>query len=196
MPEQPGVPENLTPEELLHFVGRVFGMKPGERERRIGELAELLSMGSFLKRRMSGFSKGMVKRAGLAAALFHEPDLLLLDEPTTGVDPISRREFWNILNDLHLSQTTIVVSTPYMDEADRCSKVGLMYQGSLVICDTPKNIRNRVEGEIIELHSNNWNTAHTLVNTLPWVLEIQTYGEALHIFVDSAQKRIPALERN
>jgi ABC-2 type transport system ATP-binding protein len=81
-----------------------------------------------------------------------------------------------------------------MDEADRCSKVGLMYQGNLVICDTPINIRNRIEGEIIELHSNQWKAAHSIIETFPWVLEIQTYGEALHIFVDSAQKRMPKLE--
>ena len=91
MPEQPGVPESLTPAELLHFVGRVLGMKPGDRERRIGELAELLSMGGFLSRRMAGFSKGMVKRVGLAAALFHGPEDLGLNRRGCFTDLIQKQ---------------------------------------------------------------------------------------------------------
>lgn len=185
----------LTVVENLRFFAELYNVERSLMDQRMERLLTFARLTEFTTRRAGHLSGGMQKKLALACTLIHEPKLLLLDEPTTGVDPISRREFWNILNDLHLSQTTIVVSTPYMDEADRCSKVGLMYQGSLVICDTPKNIRNRVEGEIIELHSNNWNTAHALINTLPWVLEIQTYGEALHIFVDSAQKRIPELEK-
>ncbi|MCJ7717422.1 MAG: hypothetical protein MUO54_13005, partial [Anaerolineales bacterium] len=104
-------------------------------------------------------------------------------------DPVSRREFWNILTDLHLEGTTIVVSTPYMDEADRCSQVGLIYQGNLVICDTPSGIRDRLEGEIIKIVTDDWQKARELLLPLPGVLEVQSYGEALHVLVDSSSKR-------
>jgi ABC-2 type transport system ATP-binding protein len=114
----------------------------------------------------------------------------LLDEPTTGVDPISRREFWNILSELHLEGTTIIVSTPYMDEADRCSRVGLMYQGRLVVCAPPQEIRAQVEGELIQLCPDDWQKALPILKNLPGVLEIQTYGELLHILVDSVEDRL------
>jgi ABC-2 type transport system ATP-binding protein len=142
----------------------------------------------------------MKKKLALACTLIHEPELLLLDEPTTGVDPISRREFWGILTELHLSGTTIVVSTPYMDEADRCSRVGLLYNGKMVICDSPRKIRGQIKGDMLELRSENWQTAHEILEKQPGVLEIQTYGESLHILVDSAKKELPvikkALEKN
>jgi len=137
----------------------------------------------------------MKKKLALASTLLHRPPILLLDEPTTGVDPVSRREFWNILNDLHLDGTTIVVSTPYMDEADRCSKVGLIYQGNLVICDTPAGIRDRLEGEIIKIVTDDWQKARELLLPLPGVLEVQSYGEALHVLVDSSSKRERELTR-
>jgi ABC-2 type transport system ATP-binding protein len=123
-----------------------------------------------------------------------------LDEPTTGVDPVSRREFWNILTELHLESTTIVVSTPYMDEADRCSTVGLMYEGKMVICASPKEIQSQMEGDLIELFPKDWQSAINIIKPIQGVLEIQTYGEALHIVVDSAELRLPqitgTLEKN
>jgi ABC-2 type transport system ATP-binding protein len=137
----------------------------------------------------------MKKKLALACTLIHEPPLLLLDEPTTGVDPISRREFWDILTELYLGGTTIVVSTPYMDEADRCSRVGLMYEGAMIVCDTPQNIRSQIQGDLIELKSADWRRAKEILQKLPGVLEIQTYGESLHILVDSEEKRLASLEK-
>jgi ABC-2 type transport system ATP-binding protein len=90
----------------------------------------------FTDRRAGQLSGGMQKKLALACTLIHRPDVLLLDEPTTGVDPVSRREFWDILTDLHISGTTIVVSTPYMDEAERCNRVGLLFKGTLIECGT------------------------------------------------------------
>ena len=88
-----------------------------------------------------------------------------------------------------------MVSTPYMDEADRCSRVGLMYAGKLAICDSPKSIRDQIQAELIELYPQDWQSAHKLIGTLPGVLEVQTYGESLHILVDSGEKRLPQIER-
>jgi ABC-2 type transport system ATP-binding protein len=136
----------------------------------------------------------MKKKLALACTLIHRPQILLLDEPTTGVDPVSRREFWDILTDLYLEGTTIVVSTPYMDEADRCSRVGFMYEGRLIVCAEPQQIRAQIKGELIELRPHDWQAARTLVETLPGVLEVQTYGDLLHVLVDSAQDRLPEIE--
>jgi ABC-2 type transport system ATP-binding protein len=142
----------------------------------------------------------MKKKLALACTLIHEPKILLLDEPTTGVDPVSRREFWEILTELNLGGTTILVSTPYMDEADRCARVGLIYAGRLVICDTPSAIRSELPGELIELRPADWRTARAMVAEFPGVLQVQTYGESLHLIVDSAAERLPqiksALEAN
>ncbi len=137
----------------------------------------------------------MQKKLALACTLIHQPDMLLLDEPTTGVDPVSRREFWDILTDLYTEGTTILVSTPYMDEADRCSRVGLMYQGRLVKVDTPKAIRAPLEGRVIELQPDDWQAARAMAGELPGVEEVQTYGESLHLLVDSGQKRLPQIEK-
>ena len=148
----------------------------------------------FKQRRAEKLSGGMQKKLSLACTLIHQPPILLLDEPTTGVDPISRREFWNILTDLHLQGTTILISTPYMDEADRCTRVGLMYQGRLVKCAPPQEIRSSVQGELIELTPSNWKKALQLIEDLPGVIEIQTYGESLHILVDSVVDRLPMIK--
>lgn len=136
----------------------------------------------------------MQKKLALACTLIHQPEILLLDEPTTGVDPISRREFWDILTDLHVDGTTIIVSTPYMDEADRCSRVGLMYDGRMVICAPPLEIRAQIQGEVIEIRPDDWSAAGTFLKDLPGVLEVQTYGESLHLLVDSSSERLPQIE--
>ena len=137
----------------------------------------------------------MKKKLALASTLLHRPSILLLDEPTTGVDPISRREFWNILNELHVQGTTIVVSTPYMDEADRCSRVGLMYQGTIVVCDTPANIRGDVGADVIKIISTDWQKAREVLGTLSDIQEIQSYGEALHVLVNSASKQKQTIKK-
>jgi ABC-2 type transport system ATP-binding protein len=149
----------------------------------------------FRDRRAAKLSGGMQNKQALTCTLFHEPEILLLDEPTTGVDPVSRREFWNILTDLHLDGTTILVSTPYMDEADRCSRVGLMYAGRMVVCDTPPNIRAQVSGELIAFVPEDWHAATSLMAGFPGVFEVQTYGEMLHVLVDSSKKRLPQIEK-
>ena len=131
----------------------------------------------------------MQKKLALACTLIHQPEIIFLDEPTTGVDPVSRREFWDILTELHLQGVTIFVSTPYMDEAERCSRVGLMYKGQLIVCDAPEKIKGLVTGELLELRPSELRRAEKVVASAPGVLEVQTYGDLLHIFVDSAVQR-------
>jgi len=136
----------------------------------------------------------MQKKLALACTLIHRPEIIFLDEPTTGVDPISRREFWNILTELHLDKVTLFVSTPYMDEAERCSRVGLMFEGNIIVCDTPGHIKTLVQGQLLELRPERLREAGQIIAQLPGVLEVQTYGDLLHVFVDDAAQRAPAIE--
>ncbi|MFA9491092.1 MAG: ABC transporter ATP-binding protein [Anaerolineales bacterium] len=185
----------LTVAENLQFFSELYDVEPTVIHERTERLLEFAGLKEFTSRRAAHLSGGMKKKLALACTLIHEPPLLLLDEPTTGVDPISRREFWDILTELYLGGTTIVVSTPYMDEADRCSRVGLMYEGEMIVCDTPQNIRGQIKGDLIELKSADWRRAKGILQDMPGVIEIQTYGEALHILVDSEEKRLASLER-
>jgi ABC-2 type transport system ATP-binding protein len=179
----------LTVSENLHFFSDIYGVDPKEEDERAERLLAFAGLKEFKDRRAEYLSGGMKKKLALACTLIHEPEILLLDEPTTGVDPVSRREFWEILTELNLSGTTILVSTPYMDEADRCERVGLIYEGRLVICDTPARIRDELPGEVLELHPGDWRAARSVVTGLPGIYQVQTYGEALHLIVDSAKKR-------
>lgn len=185
----------LSVVENLSFFAELYGVLRPEIDSRTERLLEFAGLAEFRHRRAAHLSGGMQKKLALACTLIHQPPLLLLDEPTTGVDPVSRREFWDILTDLHLEGTSIVISTPYMDEADRCSMVGLMYQGRLVECAPPREIRRQVEGELLELHTGDWQAACDALSGLPGVLEVQTYGRKLHLLVDSRRKRMRQIER-
>lgn len=184
---------DLTVSENLNFFADVFEVTGDERRQRVGRLLEFARLTEFKDRRAAHLSGGMQKKLALACTLVHQPQILFLDEPTTGVDPVSRREFWEILTDLHLQGITIFVSTPYMDEAERCSRVALLYRGRLIVCDTPEHIRQMLEGELIEVRTADLKRAREAAATLAGILEIQTYGDLLHVFVDDAGHRTPQI---
>lgn len=179
---------DLSVVENLNFFADVFGIPRKVRAERIDRLLEFARLKEFRKRRAGQLSGGMQKKLGLACTLIHEPDILYLDEPTTGVDPVSRREFWDILAALHVQGVTIVVSTPYMDEAERCSRVGLMYGGRLIECATPAEIRRRVPGQVIQFRPADRIRARAVLRVTPGIREVQSYGELLHVFVDDAEQ--------
>jgi ABC-2 type transport system ATP-binding protein len=181
--------------ENLQFFAELFDVSKQEQKERTQRLLEFAGLMEFTDRRAAKLSGGMQKKLALACTLIHQPAILLLDEPTTGVDPVSRREFWNILTELHVQGTTIIVSTPYMDEADRCSRVGLMYAGVLVECDTPQNIRSKLDGDIIQVQAEDWQRALETVAGLEGVRETQTYGEAVNLLVDNGVRRVRQIER-
>ncbi|MGA9350000.1 MAG: ATP-binding cassette domain-containing protein [Anaerolineae bacterium] len=185
---------DLSVVENLCFFADVFEVGRQEREERLVQLLKFAGLTEFRSRRAMHLSGGMQKKLALAGTLIHRPEILFLDEPTTGIDPVSRREFWDILLDLHLQGITILVSTPYMDEAERCSRVGLMYQGRLIVCDEPESIKELVSGDLIEIRPTNLRQASEALADLKGVLEIQTYGDLLHVFVDNAPRRIAELE--
>jgi len=184
---------DLSVIENLNFFADIFEVRGQERKAMIARLLEFARLTEFHGRRAAHLSGGMQKKLALACTLIHQPEILFLDEPTTGVDPISRREFWDILSELHLQGITIFVSTPYMDEAERCSRVGLMYRGRLIVCDQPDRVKGLVSGELIELRPANLRQAKETIADLEGLLEVQTYGDLLHVFVDDASKRMPEL---
>ncbi|MEE9512538.1 MAG: ABC transporter ATP-binding protein [Anaerolineales bacterium] len=184
----------LTVLENLRFFSELYDVTADEFALRSERLLEFAALSPFKDRRADNLSGGMQKKLALACTLIHEPEILILDEPTTGVDPISRREFWDILAELYINGTTVIVSTPYMDEADRCSRVGLMYEGRMVVCDNPEAIRSQLEGEVVQVRSDDWQAARVVLGELPGILETQSYGESIHLLVDSAEKRIPEVE--
>jgi len=185
---------DLTVLENLNFFADIFGVRGDERRERIDRLLAFARLTEFKKRRAAHLSGGMQKKLALACTLIHQPEIIFLDEPTTGVDPVSRREFWDILTELHLQGVTLFVSTPYMDEAERCSRVGLMFEGKIIVCDVPERIKGMVEGELLELRPANLRAAERVITGLPGVLEVQTYGDLLHVFVDEANRRLPELQ--
>lgn len=184
---------DLSVWENLNFFADVFEMSGPERSERIQQLLDFARLNEFRDRRAAHLSGGMQKKLALACTLIHTPDIIFLDEPTTGVDPVSRREFWDILTDLHLQGITLVVSTPYMDEAERCSRVGMMYQGRLVVCDSPGQIKGMVHGELIALWTSDMRRAQTVLTSLDCVLELQTYGDQLRLFVDDVASTGPRI---
>jgi len=183
---------DLSVWENLNFYADIFGVHGRDRKARIDRLLDFARLGPFRERRAAQLSGGMQKKLALACTLIHRPEILLLDEPTLGVDPVSRREFWDILAELHIAGATILVSTPYMDEAERCSRIGLLYRGRLLICDTTDKVRAMVRGELLELRPATAEMARLAASALSQmegVLELQTYGDLLHVFVDSFERR-------
>ncbi len=185
---------DLTVLENLVFFADIFEVGRVERAERIERLLEFARLTEFKGRRAAHLSGGMQKKLALACTLIHQPDIIFLDEPTTGVDPVSRREFWDILTELHLQGVTLFVSTPYMDEAERCSRVALMFEGSVIVCDTPERIKGLVKGDLLELRPDRLRDAGRVIQGLPGVLEVQTYGDLLHVFVDDAGLRAPGVQ--
>jgi ABC-2 type transport system ATP-binding protein len=189
------LPADLTVMENMLFFAKIQGVESDQQKKRIPELLAFAGLTNFTERLAGQLSGGMKKKLALACSLVHEPKVVLLDEPTLGVDPVSRREFWNLLGNLRVEKgLTVFVCTPYMDEAERCTRVGLMYAGKLIADDTPANIKKMVTGELLEIAPADFVVARDLVASLDCVKELQTYGDRLHVFVDNEAKRKPEIE--
>lgn len=184
------LPADLTVAENMAFFATLHDVDPREQRRRIPELLEFAGLGRFTGRLAGRLSGGMKKKLALACSLVHQPEVVLLDEPTLGVDPVSRREFWTLLDNLRVERgLTILVCTPYMDEAERCNRVGLMYQGRLIADGSPDEIKAMVPGKLLEFTPSQPAQAASIVATLKGVLEVQSYGHMLHVFVDQPNIR-------
>lgn len=193
MPQRFALYPDLTVLENLNFFADMFGSPRAERAALIDRLLGFARLGPFTTRYARNLSGGMQKKLALAATLMHRPQVLLLDEPTTGVDPVSRREFWDLLTNVHLEGVTIVVSTPYLDEAERCSRVALLEHGNLIACDAPDRLRANLGGLAFEGHSGQARAAERAAQGLPGVLNANTYGGIVRVLVDDAA-RVSAIE--
>ncbi|MFA5105037.1 MAG: ABC transporter ATP-binding protein [Candidatus Margulisiibacteriota bacterium] len=182
---------DLTVEENLDFFADIHLIDEKEKETRKRELLAFSRLEKYKDRFAGNLSGGMKQKLALSCTLIHTPKVLFLDEPTTGVDPISRREFWRILKSL-VPKVTIFVSTPYMDEAEKCNKIGLMHEGSIMVCDTPENVKTSMKSHIIEFLCSDIRAASEKLG-LRYDLEI--FGDRLHIVSDDPAKDMADIKR-
>ncbi len=193
--QQNVLPGDLTVMENMLFFAGVHSMTREAQKKRIPELLEFAGLSNFTDRLAGRLSGGMKKKLALACSLIHSPQVVVLDEPTLGVDPVSRREFWNLLGNLRAEQgLTIFVNTPYMDEAERCTEIGLIYAGKVIASGTPTQIKAMIPGHVIEFTPSIFPPAQKAVTGMDGVLEVQTYGDKLHVFVDDVPRRKAQIE--
>ncbi|MEA3342346.1 MAG: ABC transporter ATP-binding protein [Chloroflexota bacterium] len=193
--QQFALPADLTVMENMRFFANIQSVSREEQKHRVPALLEFAGLSDFTNRLAGRLSGGMKKKLALACSLVHEPQVVMLDEPTLGVDPVSRREFWDMLGDLRVEKgLTIFFCTPYMDEAERCNWVGLMYQGRLIAHDSPETIKGMVPGRLLEFTPSDFVPAWRMVEEMEGMLEVQTYGAMLHLFVDAPDRRRGEIE--
>jgi ABC-2 type transport system ATP-binding protein len=173
---------DLTIDENIEFFARIHGVR-GFRERR-EELLAFTRLEPFRARLADRLSGGMKQKLALACTLIHSPRLVLLDEPTTGVDPVSRREFWLILSDLLGQGITIVMSTPYLDEAERATRVGLMHEGRLLAVDRPGALRSSMSGTVLEVVCGDIRRACAVLRLTGVFSDVQLFGDRINVVVD------------
>ena len=180
---------DLTVDENIEFFAEIHGVKDYRARR--NELLEFTRLTPFRTRLAEKLSGGMKQKLALACTLIHTPEVILLDEPTTGVDPVSRRDFWKVLSSLLKAGITIIMTTPYLDEAERCSRVALMNEGKVLVADTPQNVKKVMKGTIVEIVSPNIRECFRRLKQFPAVREVQAFGDRLNIVVDDAEKDVP-----
>ncbi|MHB0913375.1 MAG: ABC transporter ATP-binding protein [Armatimonadota bacterium] len=190
MPQTFGLYGDLTVMENLEFYADLYQVPPEVRPGRVRELLDFSRLGPFTDRLARNLSGGMKQKLALAAILIPEPRLLLLDEPTTGVDPVSRRDFWQILYDLNREGVTLVVSTPYMDEAERCARLAFMFEGRTIAIDTPEGLRGLMRGEVLELATPDERRVRSIVAGMPGVLGVEIFGDRVHVVVEDAEAMV------
>jgi ABC-2 type transport system ATP-binding protein len=192
--QQFGLYGDLSVQENIEFFGEVFDVPQNEVKQRAAELLDFAGLGDFTNRPAAKLSGGMQKKLGLASALVHRPRVLLLDEPTGGVDPVARQEFWHLLISLLRGGSAVLVSTPYMDEAMRFNRVIFMNHGKVLTQGEPRKLMQRLEGRILELDTDDQVAARLIALDDPEVEDVHTFGNHLHLRVSSAEgpmKRIP-----
>lgn len=184
MPQRFSLYPDLSIDQNLNFFADLFGVTNRERDARKKRLYQFSRLEPFADRLAGKLSGGMKQKLALSCTLIHEPKLLVLDEPTTGVDPVSRNEFWNILKELRSEGVTILVSTPYMDEAVRCDTIAVMHEGRILIEGKPESISDAFPDQLFALHSDDVVREGNLVQSVSVVEMVQAFGDSLHIAVD------------
>jgi ABC-2 type transport system ATP-binding protein len=184
LPQRFSLYDDLTVLENIRFFAEVRGQSAEDWRPRCMEILEFVGLEMFKDRRAGQLSGGMKQKLGLAAALVHRPKVLLLDEPTTGVDPVTRQDFWQLIIRLAAEEgVALLVSTPYMDEAARCTRVGFMQRGRIITEDTPEKLRMRLDGRILELRGEPLPLLRKIAQQVEDVEDAQMFGDRIHLRV-------------
>jgi ABC-2 type transport system ATP-binding protein len=190
MPQRFGLYEDLTVQENINFYADLFGIGRVERDRNSTELLAAAGLSEFRRRLAGNLSGGMKQKLGLVCALIHTPKVILLDEPTNGVDPVSRRDFWKILYSLVAQGVAILTSTSYLDEAERCHRVGLLHHGRLLFCDRPEELKKKFPGGLLAVRAPDPPQVRDALSNAPGVRSALLVGDRVHLFVDHAEFRL------
>jgi ABC-2 type transport system ATP-binding protein len=184
MAQRFGLYTDLTVEENMSFYSDLFGITGTARVELSARLLRMTRMEPFTKRQAGKLSGGMKQKLALMCTLLHKPRVLFLDEPTNGVDPVSRRDFWTILYQLVRDGLTVFVSTAYLDEAERANRVGFMHHGRMIRCDTPAALKHGLSEHVYLLQSEDHHRTISILEKQPGVLTVQPTGADLHLFLD------------
>ena len=193
MAQRFGLYPDLTVLENIAFYAELYEVPRAGRDERVERLLAFSNLTPFKRRQAGNLSGGMKQKLGLACALIHTPRVLFLDEPTNGVDPVSRRDFWRILYQLQQEGVTIFVSTAYLDEAERCNRIGLLHQGRLLACDTVEGVKGLLKGSLLELRCDQPRRASILLRTAA-LGTVALFGDRIHILVEDADRGRTAIE--
>jgi ABC-2 type transport system ATP-binding protein len=183
MSQRFGLYTDLTVSENIEFYADLYQVPRSERPARLQRLYAFSGLGPFADRLAGKLSGGMKQKLGLCAALIHEPDILLLDEPTFGVDPISRRDLWLIIHEMVASGVTVVVSTAYLDEAERCDRVALFYKGRVAVIERPDALQHRLHGQVLAARTDQPRRAHDLLKRHSAVRQAVLFGDTVHVIL-------------
>ncbi|MEZ5354976.1 MAG: ABC transporter ATP-binding protein [Bryobacteraceae bacterium] len=195
MAQRFGLYGDLTVGENMRFYADLFGIDAAERDRLAPRLLAMTRMEPFLDRPAAKLSGGMKQKLALMCTLLHHPRVLLLDEPTNGVDPVSRRDFWAILRDLVEDGLTLLLTTAYMDEAERCDRVALMSEGRIIRCAPPRQLRESLPETCYEVETANQQADRRRLATLPGVTAVRPAGSVLHVFLEPDAAPEPAWKK-
>jgi len=193
MSQRFGMYEDLTVKENLDFYADLYRVPKAERPERLKRLYDFSRLGEFTDRLAGNLSGGMKQKLSLSCALIHKPDILLLDEPTFGVDPISRRELWLILHEMVAEGITIVVSTSYLDEAERCDRVALLNEGRLLALDAPAALQTSLPGRMLAIEAVEPRPARDVLRQAAFVQSAYLFGDVIHVLVDAGTSDDDAL---
>jgi len=187
MAQRFGLYPDLTVQENIDFYADLYEVPKSGRNDRLERLLAFSNLTPFRRRLAGNLSGGMKQKLGLACALIHTPRVLFLDEPTNGVDPVSRRDFWRILYQLQQERVTIFVSTAYLDEAERCNRIGLLHQGRLLACDTVDGVKDLLQGSLLEVRCDTPRRAALLLRSAD-LGSVALFGDRLHVLVEDADR--------
>jgi ABC-2 type transport system ATP-binding protein len=186
---------DMTVEENIDFMADLRGITKTDREKQKKRLLQFSRMEPFRNRRAAALSGGMKKKLALSCALIHHPKVLILDEPTTGVDPLSRSELWRILYEFIVQGITVIISTPYMDEAERCHRLGLVQGGRVIACDTPARLKMLIKQNICSFRTDKINQACKVLRE-DIKTQGQVYGDRIRVFLDNPDVELPQIEKD